>query len=145
MRVFQFLRQVFSGHHAVVPGVHNAVAQFERFESNLQTDFFSLAAQTGKPRGLRWLSCEWPGDVQIVADAGSQLITAFVSVNIGFAAVEGGDMEEVAAVSTIRDGSAVFHFQNDAWGSAGRVIFNMDPQKAAEHLVPEATVVFQRP
>jgi len=142
--VFRFLRSVFS-RRSSVPGTMHAVAQFQRFETELQQDFFALAAKSEKPRGLRWVSCEWPGEVLIVAQELSELITAFASVNIGFEAVEGGDMEGVAAVSTIRDGSAVFQFQENCWGSVGRVIFNMDPSGAAEQLVPEAAIVFQRP
>jgi hypothetical protein len=142
--VFQFLRILLAGRHSAVSGVPDAIFQLQRFEAELQQDFFVLAARSGKPRGLRWISCEWPGQLQIVADEEQQLISAFAAVNIGFEAVEGGDMEDVEAVSTIRDGSAVFHFQNGSWGSAGRVVFNMDPAKAAEHMMPDAHQVFHR-
>lgn len=141
----QLLQALLAARHTNVPGVTTAVLQFGRFESALKQDFFALAAQSGKPRGLRWISCEWPGPVQIVADDTSLLISAFVSINLGFEAVEGGDMEDVEAVSTIRDGSAVFHFQEGSWGSAGRVIFNMNPEQAASHLTPDARRVFDRP
>jgi len=53
-------------------------------------------------------------------------------------------MEDVEAVSTIRDGSAIFHFQDGGWGSAGRVVFNMDPQQAATHMIPDARQIFNR-
>ena len=142
--MISFFRRLLSGQRSGVPGISGILAQFQRFEQDLRADFFALAAQSDKPRGLRWTSCEWPSPLQIVADETSQQITAFASVNIGFEAIEGGDMEDVAAVSTIRDGSAVFHFRNHAWGSAGRVIFNMDPAQAAEHLMPDAHVVLQR-
>jgi len=142
--VLQFLRILLAGRHSSVAGVSASILQLQRFEADLQQDFFALASRSGKPRGLRWISCEWPGELQIVADEDHQLISAFAAVNIGFEAIEGGDMEDVKAVSTIRDGSAVFHFQNGSWGSAGRVIFNMDPVKAAEHLMPNAQPVFHR-
>ncbi len=140
----QFLRILLAGRHSTVTGIPGSIFQLQRFEPELQQDFFALASRSGKPRGLRWISCEWPGELQIVADEDQQLISAFSAVNIGFEAIEGGDMEDVKAVSTIRDGSAVFHFQNGCWGSAGRVVFNMDPAKAAEHLMPDAQQVFRR-
>lgn len=142
--MFQFLRSLLAGGRSGNPLVASAVAEFQRFESELQNDFFALAARSGKPRGLRWITCEWPDDVLIVADPASQLITAFASVNVGFEAVEGGDMEDVQAVSTIRDGAAVFHYHDGGWGSAGRVVFNMPPEQAAGHLMPEAEKVFHR-
>jgi hypothetical protein len=142
--VFQFLRTLVGSNRSTIPGVAGAIAQFQRFEKDLQRDFFELAAQSGKPRGLRWLSCDWLQELLIVVEQDSHLMSAFSSVNLGFEAIEGGDMEEVEAVSTIRDGSAVFHFQNDSWGSAGRVVFNMNPTLAAEHLIPEAAIAFHR-
>ena len=142
--MFQFLRTLLAGNQSSVPGVSGAVAQFQRFETDLQQDFFALAAQSGKPRDLRWVSSVWLDELLIVADEESQLISAFASINIGFEAVEGGDMEDVEAVSTIRDGTAVFHFKDEGWGSAGRVVFNMPPAKAAEHMIPDADTVFHR-
>ena len=142
--MLRFLRAVFASRHSSVAGVPAAILQFEQFEADLREDFFRLASQSDTPRGLRWISCEWPGQLRIVADSDSQLIIAFSSVNIGFEAIEGGDMEDVAAVSTIRDGSAVFHFYEGSWGSAGRVLFNMDPDKAAAHMTPHADTVLDR-
>lgn len=142
--MFQYLRTLLVRNRSGVPGVSSAIAQFQRFENELQQDFFALAAQSGKPRGLRWVSCEWLPELLIVAEQESQRISAFASVNLGFEAIEGGDMEGVRAVSTIRDGSAVFHFQDDGWGSAGRVIFNMNPTRAAASVVPGAETVFVR-
>lgn len=142
--MFQYLRTLLAGNQSSVPGVSGAVAQFQRFEKDLQQDFFALAAQSGKPRDLRWVSGEWLDELLIVVDEESQLIIAFASINIGFEAVEGGEMVDVEAVSTIRDGTAVFHFQDEGWGSAGRVVFNMSPAKAAVHMIPDADTVFHR-
>ncbi|MCH2203750.1 MAG: hypothetical protein MK102_17420 [Fuerstiella sp.] len=142
--MFQFLRTLLAGNRPSVAGRTSAIVQFQRFENDLRQDFFALASQSGKPRGLRWITCDWLQELMIVADSKTQLISAFASVNLGFEAIEGSDMEDVAAVSTIRDGSAVFHFQDSDWGSAGRVIFNMNPVQAAGHLIPDAETLFHR-
>ncbi len=96
----------------------------------LEAKFFDLASASGKPRGLRWLDCEWMDSVTFARDKKSGLLTAFVAVNISFEAIEGGDMEDVAAVSNIRDAAAVFHYQNGRWGTGGRALFNMNPDDA---------------
>jgi hypothetical protein len=57
-----------------------------------------------------------------------------VAVNISFEAIEGGDMEDVAAVSNIRDAAAVFHYQKGNWGTGGRALFNMNPNDALDRL-----------
>jgi len=61
------------------------------------------------------------------------LLTAFAGVVVRFEAVEGGDMEEVEAVSLPRDAAAVFHYDG-AWGTGGRALFNMTPDEAIERL-----------
>jgi hypothetical protein len=100
----------------------------------LEARFFDLASRLGKPRGLRWLECDWLDGVTFARDKTSGLLTAFVSVNIRFEAIEGGDMEEVEAVSMVRDAAAVFHYRRGHWGTGGRVLFNMNPQDALSRL-----------
>ena len=58
------------------------------------------------------------------------LLTAFVGVNIRFEAIEGGDMEEVAHVGTLREAAAVFHFQNGRWCTGGKALMNLNPADA---------------
>jgi hypothetical protein len=55
-------------------------------------------------------------------------------VNISFEAAAGGDMEDVAAVSMIRDASAVFHRTPSGWQTSGRALFNMNPAEAQQKL-----------
>jgi hypothetical protein len=104
---------------------------FQAQRQELQRQFFELAAASGKPRGLQWLSCEWLDTFAIVHDPDSGMLTLFVGVNVSFTAVAGGDMEGLAAVGMIRDGAALFHQQKGRWGSGGRVLFNMTPEMAA--------------
>jgi hypothetical protein len=107
---------------------------FRRQREVLEARFFDLAAASGKPRGLRWVDCDWLETVTFARDRQSGLLTAFVAVNISFEAIEGGDMEDVAAVGNIRDAAAVFHYQKGRWGTGGRALFNMNPNDALERL-----------
>lgn len=108
--------------------------KFRMQRERLEARFFDLARNTGKPRGLRWIECDWLESVTFARDRQSRLLTAFVAVNIRFEAIEGGDMEDVAAVSNIRDAAAVFHYQSGSWGTGGRALFNMNPADALVRL-----------
>jgi hypothetical protein len=110
--------------------VRNAIGRFRVQREHLEARFFDMARSQGKPRGLRWLDCDWQPDVAFARDLESGLLTAFVAVNIYFEAIEGGDMEDVEHVSTVRDAAAVFHYQHGRWGTGGRPLFNMNPQDA---------------
>jgi hypothetical protein len=100
----------------------------------LEAKFFTLASSLGKPRGLRWLDCQWHDEVIFARDKQTGLITAFAGVSLRFEAIEGSDMEDVAAVSSLRNASALFHYQLGKWGTGGRALFNMDPPTAITRL-----------
>jgi len=114
--------------------VDSAVKSFRYQREMLEAKFFDLAGTLGKPRGLRWLECDWQNDVTFARDTQTGLLTAFVGVNIRFEAIEGGDMEGVAAVGNVRDAAAVFHYRKGRWGTGGRALFNMDPHEAVVRL-----------
>jgi hypothetical protein len=95
----------------------------------LEAKCFDLASRLGKPRGLRWLDCDWLDGVTFARDLNTGLLTAFVAVNVRFEAVEGGDMEGVEAVSMVRDAAAVFHYRRTL--GTGAVLFNMNPRCVA--------------
>jgi hypothetical protein len=111
-----------------------AIQQFKLRREVLEAKFVDLATSLGKPRGLRWTVCDWKPPVEFVRDRSTGLLTAFASVEIHFEAIEGGDMEDVAAVGDVRDASAVFHFQNGNWGTGGKALFNMNPETAVAKL-----------
>lgn len=111
-----------------------ALSQFRYQREYLEARFFDLAAQRGKPRNLRWKDCSWQSAVTFARDAQTDLLTAFVAVNISFEAVEGEDMEGVEAVGLLREAAAIFHFQDGVWGTGGRALFNMNPADALERL-----------
>jgi len=110
--------------------VKRAVGLFRLQREQIEAKFFDLARVQGKPRGLRWIDCEWQNPVTFARDTHSGLLTAFVAVNISFEALEGGDMEDVEAVGTIREAAAVFHYHRGRWGTGGRPLFNMNPEDA---------------
>jgi hypothetical protein len=111
-----------------------AISQFRLRREALEAKFFDLASRQNKPRGLRWTQCDWQESVTFGRDLQSQLLTAFVSVEVHFEAVEGGDMEDVEAVGTIRDATALFHYSNGQWGTGGKALFNMNPEDALTRL-----------
>lgn len=117
--------------------VQVAMRQFKVQREQLEAKFMDLAQSIGKPRGLRWLDSDWLNAVAFARDRQTGLITAFAGINIRFEAIEGGDMEDVAAVSTIRDGVAVFHYQNGSWGTGGKALFNMNAEEAISRLTAQ--------
>jgi hypothetical protein len=111
-----------------------AVQLFRRQREMLEAKFVELAAGQGKPRGLIWKQVDWRPGVSFGRDLHSGLLTAFASIKISFEAVPGGDMEEVAAVSAIRDAVAVFHYRRGRWGTGGKALFNMSSTDALARL-----------
>jgi hypothetical protein len=110
-----------------------ALKQFRLQREQLEAHFFSRAGSLGKPRGLRWLECDWQRDVTFGRDVKTGMLTAFVGVNIRFEPLEGGDMEGVEAVGMVRDAAALFHYHRGRWGTGGRALFNMNPSDALVH------------
>lgn len=111
-----------------------AIERFQIQREMLEAKFFDLAQSLGKPRGLKWRDCEWFAQVVYARDRNSGLLTAFVGINVRFEAIEGGDMEGVAAVDTVRDAVAVFHFHQGTWGTGGKALFNMNPTDVVQRL-----------
>jgi hypothetical protein len=111
-----------------------AIDEFRMRREVLEAKFFDLASRQGKPRGLRWSRCDWQPAVTFGRDVETKLLTAFVSVELHFEAIEGGDMEDVEAVGTIRDATAVFHYEKGRWGTGGKALFNMNPDDALRRL-----------
>jgi hypothetical protein len=99
----------------------------------LEDAFFQAASVSGKPRGLRWKQCQWENLIEWMRDKNTGQIVAFVGVTILFEAIEGGDMEGLAAVGNLRNATAVFFYENEQWQTAGRAIFNLNPNEAVAH------------
>src|SRR5437870_2903638 len=88
--------------------VPDARSAFEAQRPTLEKMFFAAASATGKPRGLRWKSCEFGSDIELARDRRSGEVLAFVPVTIAFEAIPGSDMEGLPAVGNLRSATAVF-------------------------------------
>jgi len=110
------------------------VRDFRFQREQLEAKFFDMARTSGKPVGLRWIDCEWLDTTTFARDLKTQLLTAFVAVNISFEAIEDEDMVDVEAVGLVREATAVFHYHRGRWGTGGKALFNMDPVSAVTRL-----------
>ena len=99
----------------------------------LETLFFHTASATGKPRGLRWKACDWDAGVEFAREKQTGHLAALVGVTIQFEAIEGGDMEGLAAVGNLRNASAVFFYHRGQWHTMGKAVFNLNPDEALTH------------
>jgi hypothetical protein len=99
----------------------------------LEAKFLTLAAGSGKPRGLAWSDCDFEDDVSFARDRESRELQALVAVTIRFEAVEGGGMEDNPNVGNLRAATAVFRFQHGVWMTDGRAIFNLNPAEAIRY------------
>ena len=113
--------------------VERARELFRLQRERLEAQFLNAAAATGKPRGLRWKDCQWENGVEFVRERRTGQIAALVGVTIQFEAIEGSDMEGLAAVGNLRNASAVFFFAKGQWHTVGRAVFNMNPNEAIDH------------
>ena len=100
--------------------------QHERFEELV----LAAAAATGKPRGLTWVACAITGAAVIARDVAGGIL-ALVPVEVRFAAEPGSDMEGNPNATEPRPATAVFAFAKGRWHTDGRVVFNLDPARAA--------------
>lgn len=100
--------------------------QHERFEEHL----LAAAAATGKPRGLAWVGCGFTGNAVVARERTGKLI-ALVPVEVRFEPIAGSEMEGVEAAHEPRPATAVFRFSRGEWTTDGRVVFNLDPPRAA--------------
>lgn len=118
---------------------------FHLRRERLECVFFETAAVSGKPRGLRWLDCDFENDVTYACNRQTGQLAALVGCTIRFEAVEGGGMEHVAAVSNLRAATAVFEFDGKQWRTLGRAIFNLNPSETIEHFRDQLVLVGQEP
>src|SRR5262249_32954880 len=71
---------------------------FQAQRPQLEASFLAAAAASGKPRGLRWVGCEWEPGAEFARERATGRLAALVGITIRFEAVQGSDMEGLAAV-----------------------------------------------
>ena len=128
-----------------VADLQRARQQFRVEREQLEAKFFSLAGSSGKPRGLRWVECDFHNDVTYARERKSGDIVALIGVVIRFEAIPGGPMEDVEAVGNLRVGSAVFHYHTSHWHTLGRALFNLNPSEAIHHYAADYEKVGHQP
>ena len=107
----------------------------------LEADFVSRAEASGKPRGLRWVNCDFEDGVAFARDRRTGRYRALVGVTISFEAIEGGGMEDVEAVGNLRAATVVFRLDEPEWRADGRALFNLNPAEAIAHFQHELETV----
>jgi hypothetical protein len=95
--------------------------------------FMQAASATGKPRGLRWVQCDFEPELTLARERSTKQLVGLVPVTIRFEAVEGGDMEGIAAVGNLRNATAVFAFSSGQWQTNGKAVFNLNPPEVLHH------------
>lgn len=95
----------------------------------LASRFLTAANHTGKPKGLRWKSCEITGDMRIERHQASGLLIGHVRMDISFEATPDGDMVEHPSAQLPRTVTGVFIFVKGHWETDGRAIFNLPDLK----------------
>jgi hypothetical protein len=110
-----------------------AQAEFHRDQRALEEKFIEAAARSGRPRGLRWVQCVFPGEAVFAQDPATGQLQALTPMEVSFEAIAGGDMEDVEAVSNIRAATAVFRHDGERWTTDGRTVFNLNPQQTIAH------------
>jgi hypothetical protein len=118
--------------HDPVRRLAHARQLFEREQPSLRQQFFVAAAASGKPRGLRWLECDWSDDIAFALERETRQLVALAGVTIRFEAIAGSDMEGLPAVGNLRNASAVFFFQHERWQTTGKAVFNLNPGEALQ-------------
>jgi hypothetical protein len=107
---------------------------FHLRREQLEARFLTRASNSGKPRGLRWVDCDFDNEITYARDKRTGQLSAFVGVTISFEAIEGGGMEHVEAVGNLRAATAVFNLdENMVWHTDGRAIFNLNPVEAVQY------------
>jgi hypothetical protein len=139
LRMLRVLSGLFIGSESRLAG------EFCRLQEQLGHDYFEVCSSAGKPRGLIWDRCDWLAEAVLLRERTSGRWWMLRGVNLSFRAIEGGDMEDVAAVGLLRDACAVYEYEQGCWRPTGRTLFNMDTVRAAGHLAEthEQRLVFR--
>lgn len=113
--------------------LRQACSAFHDHRKRLEVDFLQQAGSSGRPRGLEWVSVEFGEEVHFARDRETSQLRALVGATVRFAAIVGGDMEDVEAVGNLRAATAIFYFNKGQWATRGQTVFNLSPQETVQH------------
>lgn len=99
---------------------------------DLAETFRAAADATGLPRGLRWLSVQMGQPRLLAVERATGNLFGLVAVDVRFEAIEGGDMEDVAAVGNVRAATAIMAYRDGSWTTDGRTVFNLTPAQTLQ-------------
>ena len=116
-------------------------SKFSERREWLEADFYKLGSESGSPRGLRWVGCDFQDDVSFAIDKRTGELTALTAVGIQFEAIEGGGMEDVEAVANEKAATAVFRFDGTEWQATGKTVFNLSPTETIEYYQNELETI----
>ncbi len=117
--------------------IARALELFALQHERLEALFLKAASATGKPRGLRWVKCAFEPELLVAREKQTRQLVGMVPVTISFEAIEGSDMEGVAAVGNLRNATALFAFISGEWRTAGKAMFNLNPPEVIERFQNE--------
>lgn len=103
---------------------------FRLQKERLEGVVLQAASATGKPRGLRWVSCRFIDDLTLIRNKATRKLAALIPMTVVFDPEPGSDMEGVEAAREPRQATAVLHFRRGQWVSDGQTLFNVAPADA---------------
>ena len=110
---------------------------FRLQKERLEDLVLKAARATGKPRGLRWVSCRFVGDLTLIRSKVTRRLAGLIPMTVLFEPEPGSEMEGVEAAREPRLATAVLHFRRGEWVSDGQTLFNLDPGDALRLHVAE--------
>lgn len=91
---------------------------------------------SGKPRGLKWRRCQFQGEPLWLHEEEKGQVAVLVPLVVEFEPQGEPEDWEGHPMNDPRRGVVLFFLRRGEWESAGRVLFNLTPQQAAEQLGP---------
>jgi len=113
------------------PDFARMIEAYSSIATALRHQFLQTAAASGMPRGLKWLSAESLGEPIFVYDRASREMLALVPLLVQFEPLPGSDLEDVPQAREPRPVTAIMKFTGEAWTTAGRTLFNLNPSQVA--------------
>lgn len=114
---------------------------FRLQKERLEGIVLKAAEATGKPRGLKWVSCRFIDDLTLIRNKVTRKLAALIPMTVVFEPEAGSDMEGVEAAREPRMATAVLHFRRGQWESDGQTLFNVAPADALRLHAHEYVVV----